>query len=290
MMHSTVTVPLPGGYWLDGVCHREVGLRPLTGKDEAFLLDRGQSLLPAQRITAVLARCLTHVGPLHPVTSEVVRQLTLGDREALLLHLRRLTLGDHLPCVLSCPQPECGQRMDLDLTVSELLLSVYPYPRAVHEATVMEQGTSYRVRFRLPTGADQEAASSLACTDTPAAVELLLHRCVECVLGTDEQPLATIPMAVASELPAMMAELDPQAELMLNLVCPGCSHGLSTLFDTAAYFFQEVARRMMHLYREVHLLAWHYHWSEAAILAMTGQKRRLYLGLLADTLSERRGT
>jgi hypothetical protein len=37
----------------------------------------------------------------------------------------------------------------------------------------------------------------------------------------------------------------------------------------------------------VHLLALHYHWSEAEILGMTQQKRRLYLDLLSDALSGR---
>jgi hypothetical protein len=287
MTNASVTVALPGGYWLDGVCHREVGLRPLTGEDEAFLLETDEVLLPAQRITAVLARCLTHLGPLHPVPPQAVQQLTIGDREALLLHLRRLTLGERLPCVVKCPHADCGEKMDLELQVGDLLLAAYPHTQAFHEATVMGEWSPYRVRFRLPTGGDQEAASGLACADPQAGVELLLRRCVERVLADDDRPITTVPPAVASELPSLMAGLDPQAELTLNLVCPVCSHAFSTLFDTATYFFQEVSRRMTHLYREVHLLAWHYHWSEAEILAMTGRKRQLYLGFLAEALGER---
>ena len=288
MMPSGVTVALPGGYWLDGVCYREAGLRPLTGEDEAFLFETDHVLLPAQRITAVLARCLTRLGPLHPVPPQAVQQLTIGDREALLLHLRRLTLGERLACVLRCPHANCGEKMDVELRVGDLLLAAYPHTQAFHEATVMGQGTPYRVRFRLPTGGDQEAASSLAGAGPQAGVELLLRRCVEHVLADDERPMTTIPPAVARELPTLMARLDPQAELTLNLVCPVCGRAFSTLFDTAAYFFQEVSSRVTHLYREVHCLAWHYHWSEAEILAMTGGKRQLYLGFLAEALSERR--
>ena len=39
---------------------------------------------------------------------------------------------------------------------------------------------------------------------------------------------------------------------------------------------------------EVHVLALHYHWSEAAILALPSPKRQRYLGLLSRHLS--RGT
>lgn len=287
-MSRTATLVLPGGLWLDGVCYREAGLRPLTGDDEAFLLEVGESLLPAQRVTGLLGRCLIHLGPLNPVTPNAVRNLTVGDREALLLHLRRLTLGDRLQCVLSCPDPDCGEKMDLDLKVSDLLLSPYPHTQASHETTVRESDTAYRVRFCLPTGADQEAAAGLARKDSQAAADLLLRRCVECVTAEDDdgEPLEDWPPAVAHQLPAIMAELDPQAELVLNLACPVCGHAFSAIFDTATYFFQELAGRMKHLYREVHLLAFYYHWSEAEIMGMTARKRHRYLDLLAEALTE----
>ena len=40
------------------------------------------------------------------------------------------------------------------------------------------------------------------------------------------------------------------------------------------------------LYQELHLLALHYHWAEADILRLPVSKRRRYLRLLADHLSE----
>ena len=35
------------------------------------------------------------------------------------------------------------------------------------------------------------------------------------------------------------------------------------------------------LYEEIHVLAMHYHWSEAAILALPRNKRQRYLALVA---------
>jgi len=286
-MSHNVTVMLPGGLWQNGACHREAALRPLSGRDEAFLLE-GDALLLAQRTTALLTRCLMRLGPLAPVTPQVVRNLTAGDREALLLHLRHLTLGDRLQCVLSCPEPDCGEKMDLGLRVSDLLLPPYPHTHALHETMVRENDAAYRVRFRLPTGADQEAAAGLAHSDPHSAADLMLRRCLESVIADEGggEPIEDCPPAVAWQLPAIMAELDPQAELILNLTCPVCGHVFSAIFDTAAYFFQELAGRMRHLYREVHLLAFYYHWSEAEIMGMTARKRHRYLDLLAEALTE----
>lgn len=287
-MSHAATIKLPGGLWLDGVCHQGASLCPLTGDDEAFLLETGKSISLAQRATALLARCLTRLGPVTLITPDAVRDLAIGDREALLLHLRRLTLGDRLQCVLSCPELGCGEKMDLVLKVSELLLPPYSHTQERYEMTVTENGTAYRVRFRLPTGADQEAVASLAYGDPQAAADQVLRRCVESVIaeGKDGEPIADWPPMVARQLPATMAELDPQAELMLSLICPVCGYAFRAIFDTAAYFFQEIANRMKHLYREVHLLAFHYHWSEAEIMNMTAEKRHRYLDLLAGALTE----
>ena len=286
MESTATTIRLPGGHWLDGACHQEAGLRSLNGDDEVFLLETGESLLPAQRTTALLARCLTRLGPLSPLSTETAASLTVGDREALLLHLRRLTLGERLQCVLACPNPDCGEKMDLDLKVGDLLLPPYPHAQERYETTITENGSNYSVRFRPPTGEDQEEAASLAKSDAPAAADLLLRRCVERVATEDGQPVEDLPPVVINQLPTVMAELDPQAELMMNATCPVCEHGFSALFDTATYLLQELESRARQLYGEVHLLAFYYHWSEAEIMGMTARKRHLYLGLLTEALAE----
>jgi hypothetical protein len=288
-VESAVPVTLPGGYWLDGARYREAELRPLRGGDEVFVVDEAEALSPARRTTALLARCLKRLGPPgSPVSAEQVRSLTVGDREVLLLHLRRLTLGERVRCVLRCPDRGCGEKLDLELDVGELLLPPYPYARQRHETTVAGNGTSYRVRFRLPTGGDQEAVEAVARMDLSAAADSVLQRCIEDVVVEGGEAVEALPPVVAERLPAVMAELDPQAELRLNLACPACRNGFSALFDAGAYFFQELEGKTKHLYREVHTLALYYHWSEAEIMAMSTRKRGLYLGLLEEAFAEAR--
>jgi len=286
MVGGAAAITLPGGYWLDGTCHREARLRPVSGSDEDFLLGAGDLLLPAQRTTALLARCLERLDSASNVTEEAVRGLTVGDREALLLHLRRLTLGDRMLGVVDCPAPDCGEKMDLDLRVSDLLIPSYDHCLRSYELEVTVNGSDYRVRFRLPTGVDQEDVANLAHTDLQAAADRLLRRCVESVVEEDGRPAETLPRAVADRVSETMSELDPQAELTLSLSCPTCNHAFLAPFDIAAYFFQELDARVKRLYREVHLLAFYYHWSEAEIINMPDRKRRLYLDLLEETLAE----
>ena len=73
---------------------------------------------------------------------------------------------------------------------------------------------------------------------------------------------------------------------MLNVTCPECQKSFSALFDVGTYFFQEVAAGIQRLYRDVHLLAFYYHWGEAEIMRMTCKKRQRYLSLLTEALGK----
>ena len=170
-------VELPGGIRLEGNWRRDAVLRPLVGRDEEFLLQHGRALSPAARTTAVLARCLSRLGPVSRITPDIARSLTVGDREALLLHLRRLTLGEKMSCLLKCPA--CAEKLDLELDISELLLAPYVQVADVHETSAFADGLSYRVRFRLPNGADLEAAAAVIASTPESAAELVLRRCVQ---------------------------------------------------------------------------------------------------------------
>lgn len=277
---ATQAITLPCGFWLDGVHHRRAELRPLTGEDEAFLAG-ARRLSPAQRTTLLLSRCLSRLGPADEVTVDAVRSLTVGDREALLLHLHRLAVGERLECVLRCPEADCGEPMDLDLAVGDLLVPPYAQTGPTHQAEIAEEDTVWSIRFRLPTGADQEEAAPLARTDAEGAAELILRRCLVAV-EPEQDEAASLPSHLTESVGTLMSELDPQAELILSLTCPTCGREFPADLDAAAFVLHELAAPS--IFREVHRLALHYHWSEAEILRLPASKRRLYLSLLAESL------
>ena len=273
---ETVDVLLPRGLALDGAWHRSARVRPVCGSDEAVFRDEPAFASQAARSTALLARCVLRLGPYEPPGEERVRLLSVGDREALLLHVRKLTFGDNVSCVLTCPARECGGKMDLDLKVSALFARHVAAPADRYE-TVIEGRT---VGFRLLNGADQEEAAAATGGGLAAAADLLLRRAV--IDG--DAPWETL----RRELPQRMAELDPQAEILLSATCPVCGSAFAATFDAGSYLCRELSAQRGSLYTEVHHLAFHYHWSEAEILGMSTRKRRRYLELLSDALSEAR--
>lgn len=276
-------VQLPVGLSRNGVCVREVKLRPLNGEDEAFLLETHETLSAAARVTELLTRCVVRLGTEEGVSSETIRSLTVGDREALLLHLRRITYGDRMPCVLRCPREGCAERMDLQLLATELLLAPYACPQDWQGVSFDVGGKHYQVMMRVPNGLDQELLAECRQTDVTESENLLLCRCVQSVSAEDAKPLPIEELSaeLKDKIAGKMAEWDQQAEILLSLQCPKCGHMFTAEFDSGAYLYEELRGHIPYLYREVHQMARSYHWSEAEILGMTPKKRSVYLNLLA---------
>jgi hypothetical protein len=276
-------VTLPRGL-LGDVERIDADVRGLTGSDEEYLA-RAKGPV-AETVTELLARCVLQLGGA-PATADDLRRLSVGDREALLLHVRQATLGDRVDCVATCPDPACGERLDLTLSVGDVLVERPELaPLAWYDETFpAPSGTDVRVVFRVPTGADQEAVASLVSDDPAAAATALLERCIRETSSADGSPIDAGP--IADLVGERMSELDPQAEIRLVFDCAACGRRVSVLFDTASYFFAEIAGSSDRLYQEVHALAWHYHWSEREILRMSREKRRRYLDLIAESVGPR---
>ncbi len=283
-------VAIPGGVWrgdalrTDGPV-RELALRPIGGEDEVFLLDTAEHSVPSARATALLARCLEETD-----ADRTARSLTVGDREALLLQLRRLTLGDSFECVLRCPAESCGERMELALRVSDLLLPPYAEVEREYALSVDADGARYEIRFRLPTADDLERAAIQAGADVEGSALSMLRDCVvSATRDGDPMPTSALGATVRAAISEAMAARDPQAEIELDLTCPTCGIAFSVVFDTAMFLLQELDQRAQRLLQDVHTLALHYHWTEREILQLPQRRRTRYLELVAESIARSRG-
>jgi hypothetical protein len=276
-------VALPNGYWKDGACFREARVHGIPEGDEELGAELSAATLAIERTSALLARCVSRLGEWDCPGTNAVRQLSLGDREALLLHIQRMTFGEQLECVLRCPA--CAEPMEFQLQVADLLLPVAELRQQHYEEILTVDESPLRVRFRMPTAADLETALRGAPRIREAA-RAMLHGCVDWVRREKDHGEGNLaaelwPADLATHIAARIAELDPQAEIWLQLTCPGCGQTFPTSLDTADYILRELAERERRTYEEVHQLALAYHWSEADILRMTPRKRMVYLEMLA---------
>ena len=290
---SASTGILPGGYWDSaGVLHREFELTVLTGREEE-LLAQTRRTESASLVSAVLSRSVRRLGNISPLTETEASRMLVADRQYLLLKLRQITFGDVVRADLFCPWAECGRRISLQFSVDDVPVEA-PAERAPsytvtlsRQAMDKEDEALRAVCFRLPNGADQEAVTPLLADNEAEALTALLARAIQRIgplssPGMDD--IAGLSPLARAEIETAMERAAPKVELNMETDCPECRRGFLVPFDVQRFFFGELRMDRELLYRQVHYLAYHYHWGEGEIMAMPRNKRQNYVELLADEI------
>jgi hypothetical protein len=286
---------LPGGYIdKNSVFHQEVELVPLSGREEELLADMA---IPgsASLVTTVLSRCIRRIGTISPVSPEVARNLLVADRQYLLLKLREMTFGDQVLATIFCPWPDCGKRVDIDFSLKNIPVRestnkgpIYKMELSAEASFKDAHSTEYReIFFRLPCGGDQEMISPLLSENEAKALTILLGRCIVGIgplRSPGEEFTRGLSPLARMEIEREMEAVAPKVEMTMGASCPECGREFAVPFDLQDFFFGELRISRDLLYREVHYLSFHYHWSEREIMEMPREKRRRYIDVLADEL------
>lgn len=200
--------------------------------------------------------------------------LNVGRRDGLLLDLREGLFGSQIDAFERCP--ECGADLEFTFDVADIRAGDI----AVVDGPVGVEIDGYNLLARLPTSRDLYAISG--CRDLHDARDQLMARCL---LDVDESgqspPYTELPIIVRDELARALSLADPQAVVTLALECAVCGHDWQTHFDIVEYLWAEMEQLGRRMLRDVHTLATSYGWSESAILALSPQRRRIYLEMVS---------
>lgn len=228
-------------------------------------LDRGLTLLAAARPDMEWNR---------------LAGLSIGERDAALIGLRRQTFGDSLEGHSACP--ECGSEVEFAVSLGELLAQA-----AVSDERSLVLADGRSLGFRLPNSFD--LAALIDAPDERTLRRRLAERCLAPTdtngdaAGSDAESAdesTVVDDAVVDALSKALENADPMADIRFDLSCPDCSHGWSVALDIVTYFWDEISSEARRLLADVHLLASAYGWSESAILALSPRRRRAYLDMV----------
>ncbi|WP_372740946.1 hypothetical protein [Neptunomonas sp.] len=236
-----------------------------------------QSLL--RRALILLAAAFPEISP------DNLAQMSIGQRDGLLMQLRQCLFGQELLNTAVCP--ECNERIEWQNNLSDFLLTSdqIPPPQDTFE---LDAG-GYQLRFRLPNSLDiaavinshQIQGGQLHQSQSASQKQQLLSRCL---LQIEQQgsgcDFEELPDSVLQALTNQLEALDPQADIRLNLTCPECAHAWTVLFDIASFLWTEVNEWSERMLQTVYQLAAGYGWSEQEILRLSPVRRQLYLGLM----------
>jgi hypothetical protein len=238
-------------------------MRVLSASDLLTVWERAAHEAPLQQALALLSAACPDRDP------AALADLSIGQRDALLLRLRAATFGPQLTGVVDCPA--CGEQIEIAVNAGEL-------QSQAAAAAVAVDADGYAVQLRLPNSHDVIAASGLDLSSARAAILrrcVLSARCDGAAIDAGELPEAVL--AIAEQ---RLADADPQADVRLRLACPACGQDATTVLDIVSFFWREIDAWACRLLREVHTLASAYGWTEETILALSPFRRQCYLQLV----------
>jgi len=257
-------VRLPGG--------SEARLRPLRGSDEEWVASLPPDVSEPAFVTALLARAVRFIDG-ERADPELIRQLTPGDRDFLLLQVVRVTFGPSVELLLTCPDAACRSRMHAAFDLHQVPVE----SRQVKASYPLDLPDGRMTTFRLPVGGDQEAAVAWSGMTRDQKRVRFLARCLPA--GAD------MPGDAARRLlsEAIQAAA-PRADLDFAAVCPECGRESVHHLEPARWLIAELHRRFSQFEREVHLLSLHYHWPLRNVLAMARERRGRWVRMLTREL------
>jgi hypothetical protein len=301
-------IMLPHGVKNERECWvRRVRIRELNGYDEQFLarVIAGGNFYLHDLVTELLARVISlpirkkgrSSSPISEKTSEdnvlagvkrkekMIAEMTIGDRVALLLHLRKISFGDVAQLETRCPA--CQEPIASDLAISELVKHMQVQPEVDYYNIEFDE---YSVWARLPCGRDQGLIAQVdnhaadATTTTPD-IDYDREIVKMCVTRSTPDLPKDLTDDLVQKISTRLEALDPLANISLNMVCPVCNHSFKMPFFVEQFLFQELIMRQLQLEQEIHWLAFYYNWNENEILSLPITRRKRYVELIADELS-----
>jgi hypothetical protein len=222
---SNAEVNLPGGFLKDdGSLVKYAEVRELTGLDEEAISKAGSV---GRALSAMLQRGLVSIGQ-EPVSKNDLDKLLSGDRDAILLGIRRVTFGDVVE--YSFPCPECRELLDVtvnlntDIPVSEL---EDPINDRVFNYVSPSKGV---IELELPTGSTQKKLIENSEKTMAELNTILLASCIRSINGIPSTGLTsalTLGMSDREKLISEILKRNPGPRLSeVSTTCEACGEGI----------------------------------------------------------------
>lgn len=218
-------------------------------------------------------RALTILAHAYPEEShDYLAKLPLGTRDSRLMRIREQLFGSVAPCLHNCPT--CRQPVEFEVHAGNL------EARETSQNGQQLTCDEYCVTFRFFNSWDLAALANKP--ETTTAKSLLIERCiVEATRNDQHVDPQELPTHVLDQVQQSMVTSDPQAEVLIDLLCPDCRTSWQAVFDIATYLWTEIEDKAYRLLEDVHVLARAYGWKEAEVLALSDGRRQWYLKAVA---------
>src|SRR5579883_3481737 len=209
-------------------------LRGMTGFEEEVVERRRNETNTASLCNEIVARCMVPPGEDFRAALQQVRHMLIARRDEALIAIRRISLGDTVSTIVTCPN--CKRQNEVNFALSSLPIDIKDVPERVD--VKLDEGA--HVSMRLPTAGDQEELLDEKLASESERRTWLLSRVIV-QYGDDAGPFdvdfaRSLPIAVRRKLETALEKVIPDLDLTMSLSCVECSQKFKSAFDVAAFF------------------------------------------------------
>lgn len=222
-----------------GCLHKTVKLRPMTGETEEAIADPKVRDNGGKIVTELLYSVIESIGTLPKVNRDMIRALTIADRDFLLLMNRKVSIGEEISYVDSCLH--CKTKNEVNLNVSNIPVKVldekdskeltFDLPNGYRDAS----GTVHKtITVSFPSGVVQERVASLVRSNPAQATTLMLTLITKKLGSLDfvnPDIFKSMTKRDRDEISKRVTSIDAGATLNSTVTCSGCGEEFTTYIN-----------------------------------------------------------
>lgn len=241
LLEDTVAFELEVGYKdEEGNIHKEVVIREITGLDEENISKPEVRGNIGKLITALLSSVVVSIGDLTQKElgktkwEKIFKKLPMGDRDKIMLEVRKLSNGDEIELDMKCPH--CKSKIKhiveigADIEDRKLEVDAFSIPFTLPKGLRNKAGDLCKTgSMRLPDGDDQDQLDAIARKNPGQANTTLLARVVHELDGYGKLALSDLrKMSVRDRdyLIRLLGESSYGPKFEISFSCPSCSEDI----------------------------------------------------------------
>jgi hypothetical protein len=191
------------------------------------------------------------VGPYTSISSRLLGDLVLGDRDFLVLEVRRISMGDIINVTIECGA--CHAKVDVKFNIDEIevikLEKMEDYPERDGNITFKINKPKFTAICRFPKGSDQELIMPGAKKNPVAATYGLYTACLlewnDKKGPFDSTYFDSLPINIIDEFEEEFMNIQPGPVMKQDATCPACNGSIDFSFKGSDFLFRVPKRGKM---------------------------------------------
>lgn len=229
--------PLPVGY-IDnlGQLHKTIRLKPMTGKSDEAIAEPKVRENGGKLVTELIFGVTDGIGTLNRVSKDVIRGLTVADRDYILVKNRIYSLGEMAEYQDKCSH--CGGINTIRTNLNDLPVNFLDdnSPRELTFDLINGVQNSRgeickRITVVMPTGVVQERIAPIARVNPAQATTAMLHMITKSIDGIDflnPDLFRNMTKKDRDYISKRLAEFNAGVNLTITTVCAECGEEFET--------------------------------------------------------------